>query len=203
MEVHADQGVPSNNAAASAPDVVEALQRMGNAASFGLAAKDAAALATSLMAFGETPERAGTALNFMFTQLQTAGKQGKKFQAALAQIGTSSDQLEASLAKNTKGGLMDFLGAISQVDERARAGILVDLFGKEHTAKIQKLVGNMEETKRVMDLVGDSSKFAGSMQSRRSRRLRRHRWSLSAVSDGRRGTWSRRSCLRRGSGSSR
>jgi TP901 family phage tail tape measure protein len=155
----------SNNAAASAPEIVDALTRAGNAARFGLAAKETAAYATAMIALGETPERAGTALNFLLQRLQTATRQTPKFQEALAEIGYTAEQLERAVAEGPNAALMALIETLGQLDAQAGMGVLTGLVGTEHSAKIAKLVGNIDETRRVMGLVANESAYAGSMQA--------------------------------------
>ena len=93
----------SDNTAAKAKDIVPALNRIGGTArQFGLTAVQASALAGAFISLGKAPEKAGTAINAMLSKLQTAGKQGNKFQQALQQIGTNSIRLEADIAKSPK-----------------------------------------------------------------------------------------------------
>jgi len=135
----------SNNAAASAPEIVDALTRASSAAQFGLAAEETAAFATAMIAAGETPERAGTALNFMLQRLQTATQQTPKFQKALAELGYSGEELQRQIAEGPHAALTELLETLGALDDQSRAGVLARLVGSEHQAKIAKLVGSMDD----------------------------------------------------------
>ena len=155
----------SNNAGASAGDIVNAAGRIGGTAqSFGLADEQTAALATTLIEFGAAPEVAATAINGILPKLQTATGQGDKFQEALQDIGLSAEGLEKSIAKDAAGGLQEFVGALSELTGSDRAKVLQDMFGTGADSQLLgTLAQNSERLARNLDLVGDSSEYAGSM----------------------------------------
>jgi TP901 family phage tail tape measure protein len=67
-----------------ANEIIEATQRIGGQGrQFGLMAQQVAALSATMIGLGKTPEVAGTGINALLVNLQTAEKGGKKFQAAL------------------------------------------------------------------------------------------------------------------------
>ncbi|GAB3380792.1 phage tail tape measure protein [Spongiibacter taiwanensis] len=154
----------SDNTAAKAKEIVDVLLRVGGTATqFGLTTVQTAALGDAFVALGKKPEVAGTAINAMLNKLQTATKQGAKFQDALDEIGISADTMESMIAQNGQGALDEFLAALSQIDKQARAGVLTDLFGLEYSDDISLLAGNLQVYKKALDKVADSADFAGSM----------------------------------------
>ncbi len=155
----------SDNTAAKAKDIVPALNRIGGTArQFGLTAVQASALAGAFISLGKAPEKAGTAINAMLSKLQTAGKQGKKFQDALRQMGISAKQLEKDIGQDAQGALVKFLEAMEKMDKQKRSGILFDLFGMEYQDDVALLVGSLNEYKKAVNMINDETKFAGSMQ---------------------------------------
>ncbi len=155
----------SDNTAAKAKDMVPALNRIGGTArQFGLTAVQASALAGAFISLGKAPEKAGTAINAMLSKLQTAGKQGKKFQDALRQMGMSAKQLEKDIGQDAQGALVKFLEAMEKMDKQKRSGILFDLFGMEYQDDVALLVGSLNEYKKAVNMINDETKFAGSMQ---------------------------------------
>jgi len=155
----------SNNTAAHARDIVPVLQRVGgNARQFGLSAIQAAALGDAFIALGKAPEVAGTAINAMLMKMQTATKQGNKFQSALARIGMSAGGLEKAIAADGQGALTGFLERLSKLDNQARAGVLSDLFGLEYADDISLLAGNLEKYQQAIGLVANGG-YAGSMET--------------------------------------
>ncbi|MBM7423827.1 phage tail tape measure protein [Spongiibacter marinus] len=154
----------SDNTAAKAKEIVDVLLRVGGTATqFGLTTVQTAALGDAFVALGKKPEVAGTAINAMLNKLQTATKQGAKFQGALDEIGISADTMESMIAQNGQGALDEFLAALSQIDKQARAGVLTDLFGLEYSDDISLLAGNLQVYKKALDKVANSADFAGSM----------------------------------------
>ena len=155
----------SDNTAAKAKDMVPALNRIGGTArQFGLTPVQASALAGSFISLGKAPEKAGTAINAMLSKLQTAGKQGKKFQDALRQMGMSAKQLEKDIGQDAQGALVKFLEAMEKMDKQTRSGILFDLFGMEYQDDVALLVGSLNEYNKAVSMINDETKFAGSMQ---------------------------------------
>ncbi len=155
----------SDNTAAKAKDMVPALNRIGGTArQFGLTAVQASALAGAFISLGKAPEKAGTAINAMLSKLQTAGKQGKKFQDALRQMGMSAKQLEKDIGQDAQGALIKFLEVMEKMDKQKRSGILFDLFGMEYQDDVALLVGSLNEYKKAVNMINDETKFAGSMQ---------------------------------------
>ena len=155
----------SDNTAAKAKEIVDVLLRVGGTATqFGLTTVQTAALGDAFIALGKKPEVAGTAINAMLNKLQTATKQGAKFQDALDEIGISAGEMESMVAQNGQGALDEFLATLGQLDKQNRAGVLTDLFGLEYADDISLLAGNLEVYKKALDTVADSSKFAGSME---------------------------------------
>ena len=155
----------SDNTASKARDIVPALNLIGGTAKqFGLSAQQASSLASAFIALGKAPMKAGTAINAMLSKLQTADKQGAKFQKALEDIGISGEQMTKAIGEDAQGALLQFFRAFEKIDKQDRAGILFDLFGLEYQDDISLLVGSLKEYEKAVDLLGDKTKYAGSMQ---------------------------------------
>lgn len=157
----------SNNAAANASDIVNAAGRIGGTAQqFGLAEAETAALATTLISFGAGPDRASTAINGMLPMLQTATGQSKRFQEGLADLGIEARDLEQAIAKDAMGGFQMFLEALGEMGGSERANVIQDMFGTGSDAQLLgTLSQNADQLQKNLDLVGDSSSYAGSMFS--------------------------------------
>ena len=158
----------SNESPAKAGDIVRALSRVGGVArQFGLSAEGAAALSSALISLGKPPEVAGTAINAMLTKLSTADRQGRAFQDALAGIGMTAEGLKQAIAVDAQGAITGFLGALGQVPQADRTGLLVDLFGLEYADDIAVLAGSVESYKAALAIVPRSG---GSMEKEFSAR---------------------------------
>lgn len=154
-----------NTTAAKEKDIVDVLARVGGAGKmFGLAGKEVASLATGFLALGRTPEMAGTAINALLTKLNTADKQGKKFQEGLAAIGTSGVDLKNAIEQNPQKALTDFLEKVKAMPKKEQMGILTDMFGMEYSDDIALLLTGLDQYKTALKETANETKFAGSMQ---------------------------------------
>lgn len=160
----------SNSSPAKAADIVNTLGRIGGVAKeFGLTESAAAALSNSFISLGKNPEVAGTAINGMLTKLMTADKGGKKFQAALKDVGISAKQLKANIAKDGQGALTDFLKRLEKLSKEKRMGVLVDLFGLEYADDVSVLAGNVDILEKSLQTLQETDekgnpKYLGSME---------------------------------------
>ena len=155
----------SDNTAAKARDMVPALNMIGGTArQFGLTAVQSSALVSAFISLGKAPTKAGTAINAMLSKLQTAGKQGKKFQDAFKSLGLDIKAFEEQLKTDAQGAILSFLETVEKLDKQARSGVLFDLFGMEYQDDLALLVGSLKEYKKAITAVGTEQKYAGSMQ---------------------------------------
>jgi TP901 family phage tail tape measure protein len=155
----------SNNTAAKADQIVDAVARIGGTArQFGLSATNAAALADAFVALGKPPEVAATAINSMLLKLQTADKQGKAFAGGLAKLRYSTSELASNIREDAQAALYDFVVRLGELDRFSRAGVLTDLFGAEYADDISLLAGNVEAYRKALELANDKGQVAGAMQ---------------------------------------
>ena len=154
-----------NTTAAKEADIVGVLTRIGGTAKqFGLSAEQAAALGTAMLSLGVKSEVAGTGINALLSKLQTANVQGPEFQAALAGIGLSAEQLANDIRDKPQQALIDFLRTLAQLDKQSRAETLTRLFGQEYQDDIARLLGGLDQYETALTRVGDSAQTAGAMQ---------------------------------------
>lgn len=155
-----------NNTAATEPDIINSMIRIGGTAKqFGLAEEQAAALSAAFIALGKTPEVAATAVNGLLTKLQTAQVQGKGFQEALDGIGLSSEQLAKDINANPQEALSNFLETLSTLDDQQRSIATFKLFGQEYADDVNLLVGSLDTYNDALGLTADKNKTAGAMQT--------------------------------------
>ena len=161
----------SNSSPAKASDIVTAMGRVGGVAKqFGLTELQTASLANAFISLGKPPEVAGTAINGMLTKLQTADKQGAKFQAALKAMGTSAQELKKNIAQNGEQALLDFLKQLNKLPKADQMGTLVDLFGLEYADDVAVLAGSIETYQKSINALKNTGKdgkpvFEGSMDT--------------------------------------
>lgn len=154
----------ADNSASKEADILEFLARVGtNAKSFGLADRETAAFGSSILAMGTSAEVASTGFQAMLTNLATASKGGKAFQAGLKAIGLTSKQLQKNINKDAAGGIVDVLKRIDQLPAEKKIGVLVDLFGKEYQDDAARMAGSLQEIVKALEMVRDRAKSAGSV----------------------------------------
>ncbi len=155
-----------NNTAATEPDIVNSMIRIGGTAKqFGLAEEQAASLSAAFIALGKTPEVAATAINGLLTKLQTADVQGKAFQDALDGMGLSANKLAEDINANPQAALSDFLETLSKLDSQQRSVATFKLFGQEYADDVNLLVGSFDTYNDALALTEDKTKTAGAMQT--------------------------------------
>lgn len=155
----------SDNTAAKADDIVNVLSRVGGTAkTFGLSAVQASALGDAFLALGKPAEVAATATNAILVKLQTADKQGRRFQEALAQIGMDSGTLKQSIQSDAQGALLGFLETLQGVERSERMGVLLDMFGAEYSDDVSLLVEGLDNYRKAIDATAESNRYAGAMQ---------------------------------------
>ena len=152
----------SNNMAATAPEILEVVRRVGGMGKLvGLSGQQIAALASSMIALGTAPEVAATGLNALMQRLATASAQPKDFQEALARVGYTATSLQAALRRDAAGAIMDFLARLRSLPDQLP--VLSALFGREYSDDIAKLVGSLDTLRNAMRLVADQGAYAGSV----------------------------------------
>lgn len=158
--------VLSNNSAASAADIVEAVGRVGGTAdTFGLTAAQTAALTSSFIAMGSAPEMVSTALGTMLPLLQTAASQTPKFKRGLDLLGISAQDLQSAIELDAVGALQMFIGQLEKLDKTQRALALQQLFGAGADVRLMaNLANNSSLLGDALELVADQGKIAGSIQ---------------------------------------
>jgi TP901 family phage tail tape measure protein len=153
----------SNNMDAKARDMLNISNRAGSmAAMFGLTGAQLGALGATFLALKSPPEIAATGINAMMLKLATADKQNKKFQEGLFAIGMSAEVMKKMISNDAQGALLTFLKAVKKAPDVM--GTLSDLFGLEYSDDIAKLVNGLDTYEKSLQLIGDKSQYAGSMQ---------------------------------------
>lgn len=155
----------SNNSAANARQIVDVLVRIGGTGkAIGLTQQEVAALGSTLISFGKSPEIAGTALDAFLVRLQTLNSLGPTGQESLNKIGVSAVQMSQMINENASEAIVHFLEQVNTLNNTEKAGALTNIFGRGPQADILLMASNIESLKKQLDLVGDSSKYLGSMQ---------------------------------------
>ena len=150
---------PANTKQISA--IVTEVGALGEVA--GLSSGQIAALGATMAGVGVKQDVAATGIkNFMLAM--TKGSAATKSQAqAYTALRLDSKSVAVAMQKDAQGTMLDLLKRISQVDNAKRPALLTNLFGSESIAAITPLLTNLKLLESNLQKVGDSSKYAGSM----------------------------------------
>lgn len=153
-----------DNALSKGGDIINVMQRIaGTAAGVNMSAREAAALGSSFLSLGASPEVAGTASNAMIRELSIASMQSKQFQQGLKKLGLDAKSIQVSMPKNATGTILMVLDKIKAVSGDQRIELATRLFGKEYGDDAAKLAENLDEYRRQLKLVNDE-RAKGSMR---------------------------------------
>lgn len=152
-----------DNAISKGGDIIDFLTRTGGVAgAVKITGTEMAALGSTLLTLGERTETAGTATNALIQKLAAADKGTKKFKMAMAELGLTTESVQAGMQKDAQGTILRVLDAVNKLPEENRLGVLVELVGLEHSDTVAKLAGNLEEYRRQITLA-HSEEAKGSM----------------------------------------
>lgn len=166
---------------AKGPEIIEVMKRIsGTAAQSSFSNNELAALATTMLDLGKTPEIAATGINALMNRLATAPSQSKPFQMALAQLNIDARELQSSYMSNSKGTIFDLLEKVNSLDKPQQAEILTGLFGAEYQDDISSLASGIDKLRGNMDLLNDSAR-QGSMEKEFSAKMKLTASSIDAV----------------------
>lgn len=153
----------SNNTASAAPQLVEYMKRVGGVGKIaGLAPEKMAALGAAFVSMGAAPEVAARATNDFVMRLATASNQSKPVRAALKSMGYDAKSLEQRMKLDPQGTILEFLERAKK--QKNVLASLSGVFGSGWADDIAKLVSGLDTYKKSLNLVADSTEYAGSMQ---------------------------------------
>ena len=154
----------SNNMNAMPSAITDVMARAGAAGTdLRLSGQQIAAMGSTLLALKVPAEVAGTSMQALFQKLGTVDRQGKKFGAALDQLGLPAEKFKAMMQRDAQGAILTLLGSLKAAGPEMQ-GLLLDMFGMEYADDVGRLVSGLDEYKRALALVTDPGAYAGSMQ---------------------------------------
>ncbi|WP_353285281.1 phage tail tape measure protein [Wolbachia endosymbiont (group A) of Beris morrisii] len=155
----------SDNTAAKAKDMVEALAIVGGTAKqFGLKFEQTSSLVNAFISLGKQPAKAGTAINALLSKLQTSEGQGKEFKAALEEMGIATEEMVQRISENGEEALLYFFQTLKKMDNQERSTILMKLFGQEYQDDIALLAGSFNKYEDAIRLLSDTEEYKSSLQ---------------------------------------
>ena len=155
----------SDNTAAKAKDMIEALAIVGGTAKqFGLKFEQTSSLVNVFISLGKQPAKAGTAINALLSKLQTAEGQGKEFKAALEEMGITTEEMVQRISENGEEALLHFFQTLKKMDNQERSTTLMKLFGQEYQDDIALLAGSFSKYKDAIKLLAETEEYKRSLQ---------------------------------------
>lgn len=130
----------------------------------GLAASQIAAMSQVLSSVGVESEVGATGIKNMMLALTKGESATKSQQAAFKALGLDAVQMSKDMQTNAGSAITNVLERIQKLPKEAQAGLLTELFGSESMAAIAPMLTSLDQLKTNFDMVGDRSKYAGSMQ---------------------------------------
>ena len=96
----------------------------------------------------------------------TAGEGATTTQAnAFKTLGLDAAEMAKKMQVDAKGAIIEVLTALKALPKENQAATLKALFGQESIGAISPLLSNLDALQANLDKVGDSSKYAGSMEA--------------------------------------
>lgn len=159
----------SNSLAATAPEITDAVQRVGSVAkAANISAESTAALVTSMIASGAGADVAATGTKNFIRALGAGDAATKKQAEAFAALGLSAGDTARNLSKGGKEAeatIKDVVRRISELRQEERLPVLIELFGSESIGAIGPLATNIELLGKSFDIAGDKVAAAGSVEA--------------------------------------
>lgn len=129
----------------------------------GVSAAELAALGAATT--GIDANVAATGLKNMFVALG-AGESATDTQLAVLQkLGFTATDLAERMQVDAQGAIMDLLGAINKLPAAEQEAAIKDYFGKESLSTVAVLSANLGNLEEQFNKIGDSTKYAGSMEA--------------------------------------
>ncbi|MGL4673585.1 MAG: phage tail tape measure protein, partial [Wohlfahrtiimonas sp.] len=108
----------SNNSASNARQIVDVLVRIGGTGkAIGLTQQEVAALGSTLISFGKSPEIASTALDAFLARLQMLNTLGPTGQDSLKKIGVSAVEMSQMIQNDAAGAITYFLDQVNKLSD--------------------------------------------------------------------------------------
>jgi TP901 family phage tail tape measure protein len=154
----------TNNFGGNVGAVTDMVTRIGPLGKVGgLAASQIAAMSQVLSSVGVESEVGATGIKNMMLALTKGEAATKSQQGAFKALGLDAVQMSKDMQKDAGGAITNVLERIQKLPKEAQAGLLTQLFGSESIAAIAPMLTSLDQLKTNFDMVGDRSKYAGSM----------------------------------------
>lgn len=152
----------SNQSAARTPDLVDFGKRVSATGEmFGFGAQETLAFGGAMISAGAESEVAATSFRNMGKALASGARATKSQREAFRKLGLNATKTAKRMQEDAVGTTLDVIEKIQALPEWQQISIASALFGDEARA-LMPVIRNNRELRRQLELVGDSSKYAGS-----------------------------------------
>ena len=153
----------SNNMASSAAAVTEFMLRSGAVGKqVAMTTKQTAAFGSAMIAAGAAPEVAATSFNNLIKAMSKGDSATANQSAAFKSLGLDVAEVTKSMQVDAVGTIRDVFQRIAAMPAEMRVSTISQIFGDEARA-LTPLITNMKLFEQSMGLIGDKSKYTGSM----------------------------------------
>jgi len=129
----------------------------------GVSAAQTAAMGAMLDKLGVQEETSATGIKNLLLTLTKGSAATKDQQQAFKSLGLDAVQVSKDMQTNAGATIQSVLEKIGKLPKAQQAGLLTDLFGSESVAAIAPMLTQLDQLKARLQLVGDKTAFAGSM----------------------------------------
>lgn len=155
-----------NNTPAAAKSIMGIVQRIGPLGEVGgFASGSIAALGATMKGMGVQEEIAATGIKNMMLALVAGESATKSQKAAFKSLGLDHAKIAKQMQTDAEGTTLKVLQAVSKLDKYQQASTLKELFGSESLSAIAPLLTNLDGLQKNLQMVGDKTKYAGSMNA--------------------------------------
>ena len=154
----------TNKFGGKAADVSEIVTRIGPLGKVaGIAAPQIAALGSTLNSIGVENEIAATGIKNTLLALTKGSAATKSQIKAFEALGLSATDVSRRMQMDASGTIVDVFERLGKLSPDRQASMLDNLFGSESIGAIAPLLTNLDGLRQRLGLVGDRSRYAGSM----------------------------------------
>ena len=166
VAVFADQvNYLSKTTVASASQISEVVQKVGYWGEFGgLTPEKVAALGTSMISLGATPDMAAMGITNLLSVMNSGDSATASQRKAFEVLGLSAEDMALAMQDDAQGAIMQVFEALQNIDTLERATVLGDLFGSNAIMSIAPLLNDLISVEDNFTKVAEASLYADSMQ---------------------------------------
>jgi TP901 family phage tail tape measure protein len=157
----------ADNAAARESDLIEFIRRSGAAGDqAGLSAEQTIAFGAAMKEVGVNTEVAANTFNSLMNMMALGDEFLDSSKEGFAALGLNAAKVQKEFAKKPLETTVKLLERLAKIEDPIKAAeIRTALFGKEYQDNIAILSNNLSGLAKALGLVGDRSKYAGSVYS--------------------------------------